>query len=125
MTFPQFLENRFLTWQQKEGGRRTVKQFAEWLGFPQSTLSTWWTKDITPKDEEVLRKLAIKLGMEVYDVLGLPRPDPDLIYIQQNWPQLSPAERRALREQAEKYESENAQHEPKRTHKKRESGSAH
>lgn len=119
MNFPQLLESRFLTWQQEQGGRRTVAQFAEWLGFPQSTLSTWWTKNIVPKDDKVIQKLAEKLGMDVYDSLSLPRPDPDLIYIQQHWPELSEKDRRQLRELAQNYKSKNQENESKRAHSKR------
>lgn len=84
MKFTQFLELKFLEWQQAEGGRKTVKQFAAFIGVSQSTISTWWNGDRSPEGENI-QKIANKLGIEVYDVLGLPRPDPDLLYIQQNW----------------------------------------
>lgn len=108
MTFPQFLESKYLEWQKNEGGRRTVAEFSDWLGFPQSTISTWWSKEnIKPKDEQVLRKLSTKLGIEVYDVLGIPRPDPDLLYLTQNWGRFDSSFRKTLREQAEKYAAQN------------------
>jgi len=106
-----------------EGGRKTVKQFAAYVGVSQSAISTWWNGDRLPEGENVT-KLANRFGMEVYDTLGLPRPDPDLLYIQQNWPNLYPATRRALREQAENYESENAENADKRLHKEKKPRSA-
>lgn len=118
MEFTKFLEIKFLEWQQKEGGRKTVKQFAAYIGVSQSAISTWWNGDREPEGENVA-KLANRFGMEVYDALGLPRPDPDLLYIQQNWPNLDIATRRALREQAEKYESENAKNELERVHREK------
>ena len=76
MNFSRFLELKFLEWQQREGGRKTVKEFAAYIGVSQSTISTWWNEDRKPEGEN-LRKLAEKLGIEVYDILGMPRPDSD------------------------------------------------
>ena len=62
----------------------------------------WWTGANVPSPESI-KRLADKLGLEVYDSLNLPRPDPDLHYIQKGWGILSPTERKAMREKAEKY----------------------
>jgi len=114
MTFPQFLELKFLDWQQKEGGRKTVKEFALYIGVSQSTVSMWWNGERNPEGEN-LRKIAGKLGFEVYDVLGLPRPDEDLAYISKHWEDVSPEFRRKFRQKVE--EQLNA--EPKRVSKSR------
>lgn len=83
MKFSKFLEFKYLEWQQNVG-RKTVKEFAAYIGVSTSTISTWWNEDRVPEGENI-QKLASKLGIEVYDSLDLPRPDPDLLYIQQNW----------------------------------------
>lgn len=106
MKFTQYLEMKFLEWQQQQGGRKTVKEFAAYIGVSQSAISTWWNGERQPEGES-LQKIASKLGMEVYDVLGHPRPDPDLIYIQQNWPYLTPETRHAIRQQAAAYVEKN------------------
>ena len=105
MKFKQFLELKFLEWQSQQGGRKTVAQFAKFLGVGQSTVSMWWNNDERVPEGENLRKIAEKLGIEVYDVLGLPRPDADLLYLQSIWGELDPSQRRVLREQAEKYKT--------------------
>ena len=120
MAFKKFLELEFLEWQRKVGARKTVAEFADFLGVSQSTVSAWWNQTRSPEGEN-LRKLANKLGLEVYDVLGLPRPDEDLHFISQNWDKISPAERRAMREQAEKYVSDD---EAKRIRKSRRAGAS-
>jgi len=102
MNFSRFLELKFLEWQQREGGRKTVKEFAAYIGVSQSTISTWWNEDRKPEGEN-LRKLAEKLGIEVYDILGMPRPDSDLLYLQSIWQDLTPDQRHTLRLQAEKH----------------------
>jgi transcriptional regulator with XRE-family HTH domain len=107
MNFPQFLEMKFLDWQQREGGRKTVAEFAKYLGVKQSTVSMWWTSNNTPRDDGIIRNLAFKLGVEVYDVLGLDRPDADLLYMQQHWDEISTEDRRAIRDRVAKYVEEN------------------
>lgn len=106
MSFPQFLERKFLEWQTREGERKTVGEFAKYLGFAQSTISMWWTGKNTPTDETILRRLADRLGLEVYDALGLDRPDEDLLWFMNNWDLLPRHVRqsmKSLREQAEQY----------------------
>lgn len=87
MGFDKFLEYKYLEWQQSEGGRKTVKEFAKWLGVSQSSVSMWWNGERIPQGETI-DKLAEKLGPEVYDALGLERPDPRLVYIQRVWEKL-------------------------------------
>jgi transcriptional regulator with XRE-family HTH domain len=107
-TFRQFLEDSFLKWQIDKGGRKTVYEFAEYLGVSQPAVSAWWNETRIPQGDTI-RKLAEKLGVEVYDVLGLPRPDPDLFYIQSVWDELTPETRKALRERVEGYATKNEQ----------------
>lgn len=107
--FRQFLEMKFLDWQQRSGGRKTVLEFAVWLGVSQQTVSSWWNNPDKKPQGDNIRKLADKLGVEVYDVLGLPRPDPDLFYIQRVWDELTPEIRKALREKVEAYTIKNEQ----------------
>lgn len=106
MDFRQFLEVKYLEWQRESGGRKTVLEFANYLGVKQQTVSNWWNGERLPQGENI-HKLALKLGMEVYDVLGLDRPDADLHYVQQQWENLTPEERRAIRQQTEGYSTKN------------------
>ena len=107
MTFRQFLEMKFLEWQQRQGGRKTVEEFADHLNIGRTTLSMWLNKNDRVPQGDNIKKLADKLGLEVYDALGLNRPDPDLYAITQNWEHLTPEQRRAYREQIEKKALEN------------------
>lgn len=113
--FRQFLEMKFLEWQQRAGGRKTVYEFADYIGVSQPAVSSWWNETRIPQGDNV-RKLAEKLGLEVYDVLGLPRPDSDLFYIQSVWEELTVETRKALREKVEEYAVKNDKHQnrPKR-----------
>ena len=118
MKFSQYLELKFLEWQRNEGGRKTVKEFAGFIGVSQSTISSWWNGIRVPEGENI-RKLEKKLGFEVYDVLGLPRPDEDLAYISQHWDTISAEFRRKFRKEVEEQlDNEQSKRVPKsrRTH---------
>lgn len=121
VNFPRFLESKFLEWQNNQGERRTVAEFANWIGVKQSTLSMWWNSGVSPSGESV-RLLSEKLGLEVYDVLNIPRPNADLHYLQKHWDELSPEVQRALREQAEEFSTKN---EAKRLSGKRRTKTSH
>lgn len=102
MTFPQFLEKKFLEWQSEQGGRRTVSDFAKYLGVKQSSVSMWWTGANVPSKESI-DKLADKLGIEVYDALGVPRPNENLYYVTKHFEKVPDKLQKAIREQIEKY----------------------
>lgn len=119
--FRQFLEGKYLEWQQREGGRKTVFEFAEYLGVSQSTVSTWWNETRMPQGDNI-RKLAAKLGLEVYDVLGLPRPDEDLFYLQSVWDELTPEIRRAIKLEVKGYAERNEQRRNRPKNKRAPSG---
>lgn len=101
MTFPELLEQKYLAWQTQIGRRKTLDDFAEFLGVGRPVLSNWLTGKRKPGAES-LRLISSKIGFEVYDVLGLPRPDEDLAYISQHWDEVSEEFRRKFREEVEK-----------------------
>lgn len=72
LTLPKWLLERFREWESNSGRKQSVSAFARWLGIKQPTVNRWMTGDSNPEGEN-LRKLARKLGPEVFDVLGLPR----------------------------------------------------
>lgn len=71
----KWLRNKYLEWQLSEGDRRTVVEFAEYLGVPQPSLSEWMGGKYAPRGRSVA-KLGGKLGFEIYDILDVPRPAP-------------------------------------------------
>jgi transcriptional regulator with XRE-family HTH domain len=116
--FRQWLEIKFLEWQRNQGGRKTVLQFADFLGVSQQAVSSWMNGTRLPQGE-YLRKLADKLGLEVYDVLGLERPDPLLYYLTKHWDEFPENVQNAILDQAEKYANEDR---PKRPFSRRKKG---
>jgi transcriptional regulator with XRE-family HTH domain len=99
-----WLLRKFLQWQVDTGERNTLEQFSEYLNIGRSTLSKWMNGTSRP-GSDTIGQVADKLGPEIYDILGVPRPDPDLLYIIKRWPAMSDEQRRAIKEQAAQYES--------------------
>lgn len=106
LNFHQWLEMKYLEWQRNEGGRKTVLQFARYLDVSQQTLSTWMNETRTPQGDNI-RKIADKLGIEVYDVLGLPRPNPMLFFIQKHWNELDLEDQQYITKKAKEFKEKN------------------
>lgn len=99
--FPAWLEQKYLEWQGKRGKRATLAQFADHLGISAPLLSHYLNGLRKPTRENV-RKLALRLGPEVYDLLGIQNPDPKMRFIARNWGRLSSEQQQQLLALAEK-----------------------
>lgn len=73
--FSQWLEMQFIEWMARDRKRKTVTAFAAWMGINPSLMTRYMNGQMRPTGEKV-DKIAAKLGPEIYDVLGLARPDP-------------------------------------------------
>lgn len=121
MTFPEFLEKKYLEWQLKEMGRKTIVQFAAYIGVSQPILSMWMSGKKRPGTENI-KLLAEIFGDEVYDALGLSRPNPYLQTATKNW-EFMPEEKqeeisRMIAEEAAKYEAKTSIERNQQTHKR-------
>jgi len=99
--FASWIENKFLDWQKRQGGRRTAGQFAEWLGFENMTVNQWLNGKRRPSHGNAYI-LSLRLGLEVYDVLGFPRPDEGLYQVEAHWHKLKDEERAAIKKVIER-----------------------
>lgn len=91
----KWLTDQYLKWQMQEGERRTISQFADYLSIARVTLDKWLRGERMPGGEFV-GKLADKLGDEIYDIMGLQRPDPRLRRLLAAWTNLSDDQRAEL-----------------------------
>lgn len=105
MTFPEFLEKKYLEWQVNVG-RKTIIEFAAYIGVSQPILSMWMNGKKRPGVDNI-KLLAEIFGVEVYDSLGLPRPNPYLQRVNRVWEFLSEDDQKKIAEDAEKYEAKN------------------
>jgi transcriptional regulator with XRE-family HTH domain len=101
--FALYLQLKFSEFQDKKlrGGMRrrpSQNEFIAWLGVEQSSYSNW-VNGIRPPGPESLDVLAGKLGLEVYEILGVsPRlpNDKHMRSIAKNWHKLSDQQKREL-----------------------------
>jgi len=91
--FGEWLTRKYLEWQ-LDAGRGTITEFAQYLGCPQQNVSRWMAGQSLPDAQNVIN--LERLGLEVYDLVGLPRPDPDLVYLKRNWDSLPNDRKKAI-----------------------------
>jgi transcriptional regulator with XRE-family HTH domain len=79
MEFSKWLTLKFIDWQASQGVRKTISEFAKYLGVSQQTTSLWLNGNARPSGKNI-GLLANKLGVEIYDVLEIPKPamDPEV-----------------------------------------------
>lgn len=52
-TLPEFLTQSFLIWQAEKGERKTLEDFADYLGVNRSLLSYWMNGKRVPSEENI------------------------------------------------------------------------
>jgi hypothetical protein len=71
--FRDFIRDKFAEWRGK--GRETLVDYAKYIGVSQQVISNWYNGGLKQRPNPKLYSLLIaKYGVEVYDVLGIPRP---------------------------------------------------
>jgi transcriptional regulator with XRE-family HTH domain len=110
--FPDLLDRAFLEYRIKQTRQRlsvSLNSFASFLDFSPPIVNMWLSGNRLPSQanvERLIPKLVELLDLEVYDILGLPRPDQNLQRLTQAWPHIPVPFQQMLAEQAEKYAAE-------------------
>ena len=76
-TAKDWLNQKFIDWEKAQGHRQSYYAFARYLEVSQSGLGQWMVGTGVPSGDDLL-SIANKLGPEIYDVLGLPRPNAEV-----------------------------------------------
>lgn len=105
MSLPEFLEKKYLEWQMQTGERKTIIQFAAYIGVSQPILSMWMNGTKRPGMGNI-KLLAEIFGLEVYDALGKDRPNPYLQIINNKWEFIPEDVQKRIAEEVAKYETE-------------------
>jgi transcriptional regulator with XRE-family HTH domain len=121
-TFSDWITRQFVEWQAKQGTRKTLEEFAAYIGVSRPLLNMWMNGNKKPGRENV-KLLSEIFGYEIYDVLELPRPNIYLQKINQLFERLSPEHQRKLAEDAEQYETKNEQRRIQKVSKPRKTSS--
>jgi transcriptional regulator with XRE-family HTH domain len=110
--FPTLLDRAFLEYRIRQTRQRlsvSLNSFAGFLDFSPPIVNMWLNGDRLPSQinvERLVPKLVELLDLEVYDILGLPRPDQNLQRLTQVWSRIPVEFQQLLAEQAEKYGAE-------------------
>lgn len=77
LAWNKFINNAYIEF--RGDTRKTISDFAEWLGLPQAQLSQYMKLGgKVPRSQSVIAKFVNKYGSVIYDVLEYPRPDDSL-----------------------------------------------
>lgn len=71
--FTRWLTRKYREWEEGQGGKSSVSEWARYLGVKQPTLNRWLRGDTVPEASNVMI-LSGRLGAEVYEVLGMEAP---------------------------------------------------
>jgi hypothetical protein len=94
-TIQDWLNQKFNEWEKAQGRKQSYYAFARYLEVSQSGLGQWMVGSSTPGGDDLLN-IASKLGPEVYDVLGLPRPNAEVQRVTVSFASLPPDIRQRL-----------------------------
>jgi plasmid maintenance system antidote protein VapI len=109
-TLASWLEGKYLAWRANQDRKNdSLSAFARYLKVSQPLIDALVNNRRMRVSQETADKIAAKLGDEIYDLVDLPRPDPDLKYVEMHWEVISPDIKKSIRTIAEravkKYES--------------------
>jgi hypothetical protein len=98
MEFSDWLTRKYVEWRGAAiGNERTITEFAEMIGVSQPVMSGWMKRGgRVPRSQETVGKLVRAFGYEVYEILGLPHPEPHVEEYAKLTESLSPQERAEL-----------------------------
>jgi len=100
--FSDFLLLKLQQFEREQGHRISLDKFADYLEVSRPLVSYWLSGKFEPSIENI-RNIAEKLGLEAYDVLDLPRPDPFVTYASSAASKLKESQKRKIEEQIQKY----------------------
>jgi transcriptional regulator with XRE-family HTH domain len=123
MKFSDWITRKFLEWQANEGRRKSIEDFAAYIGVSRPLLNMWMNGNKKPGKENI-KLLAEIFGNEIYDILDLPRPNPYLQKLNRLWENLPEEIQKKIAEQAEVYETQNELQRAKTPHQRRKAGKA-
>lgn len=94
-TVKNWLNQKFAEWEKAQGQRQSYYAFARYLEVSQSGLAQWMTGNSVPGGDDLIN-IAGKLGPEIYEILGLPRPNAEMQRVTVSFASLPPDIREKL-----------------------------
>ena len=116
--FSEWMTKQFVQWQAEQGTRKTLEEFAAYVGVSRPLINMWMNGNQKPGAENI-KLMGELFGSEIYDVLELPRPNPHLQKINRLWEFLPEEIQIKLAKETEKYETQNDLHRVQKLPKQR------
>ena len=89
----EWIEQKLVQWRSKQTTRKAgVTHFAAYVGISRDVMSSYLDKGVRPSGKN-LEQIGEVLGYEIYDLLGLERPDPWVKRMEKLFDGLSPEAR--------------------------------
>jgi transcriptional regulator with XRE-family HTH domain len=105
MKVSDYLLTYLRKWETREGERKTLKQFAEYLGVSYKSFNHLWRDRRVPSQEVADQIYSVTGDQEIYDISGLDRPDYRLAFIRKNWGDFPDEEKEKVMEMLSRYQS--------------------
>jgi len=102
--FSDWMTKKFLDWQAFQGKRKTIDDFAAYIGVSRPLLNQWMNGNIPRPGRENISRLAEIFGPELYDILEIPRPNIYLQRLSKVWENIPPQRQQQIAEEGERYE---------------------
>jgi transcriptional regulator with XRE-family HTH domain len=104
--FSDWITRQYLEWQTEQGIRKTLEEFAAYVGVSRPLINMWMNGNQKPGKENI-NVLAELFGNDIYDALDLPRPNPHLQKLNRVWEFLPEEIQERISREAESYEAQN------------------
>lgn len=76
----EFANRAYIKW--RGDTRRTISEFADWIGISQSLMSRQMTRDgAVPRDQKVINAWVSKYGLQIYEILELDVPNDSVLLL--------------------------------------------
>jgi transcriptional regulator with XRE-family HTH domain len=102
------LLEKLLEYQQQSGERKTLKQFAEYIGMGQVYLNQIMNGRRSAGEKTIAHLANFFKDMRFYDAVELPRPDPNLNYITRHWGETPKEIQQKIAEEIARFTTEEA-----------------
>ena len=86
--FPAWFNRAYKRWSRSQAGEEDFIAFCDLLGYPPSKVLGWLHGEFLPEEPEVLNIAGI-FGTDIYEVLDLPKPEPQLLKIYKSFAPLT------------------------------------
>ena len=86
--FPAWFNRAYKRWSRSQAGEEDFIAFCDLLGYPPSKVLGWLHGEFLPEEPEVLNIAGI-FGTDIYEVLDLPKPEPQLLEIYKSFAHLT------------------------------------